>query len=80
MTQNELTELLGWMSVINISILLISTLSIIAMRNTITNIHSKLFGLEQNDLIKSYFQYLAHFKMTVIIFNIAPYVALKIMA
>lgn len=79
MTIEALTELLGWASVINITILLLSTLGLIVMRGTITGIHSKLFGLDEKDLGRAYFQYLAQYKIAIIVLNIAPYLALKIM-
>jgi hypothetical protein len=80
MTIEVLTELLGWAVVINIVILLLSTLGVIAMRGAITRIHSKLFGLDEKDLGRAYFQYLAQYKIAIIVLNIAPYIALKVMA
>lgn len=80
MTIEVLTELLGWASVINIAILLLSTFGVIAMRGAIAGIHSKLFGLDEKDLGRAYFQYLAQYKIAIIVFNIAPYIALKMMA
>jgi len=80
MTIDALTELLGWASVINIVVLLFSTLGIVAMRGFISNIHSRLFGLDATDLGRAYFQYLAQYKIAIIVLNIAPYLALKIMA
>tara|TARA_R110001583_G_scaffold171120_3_gene324623 strand:- start:2292 stop:2534 length:243 start_codon:yes stop_codon:yes gene_type:complete len=79
MTLEVLTEFLGWASVINIAILLLSTIGLIAMRNAITGIHSKLFGLDEKDLGRAYFQYLAQYKIAIIVLNITPYIALKIM-
>ncbi len=80
MTIDALTQLLGWVSIINIAVLLLSTIAVIAMRKAITGIHSKLFGLDEKDLGRAYFQYLAQFKIAIIVLNIAPYIALKIMA
>ena len=80
MTIEALTEFLGWASIINIAFLLFSTLVVILMRETITGIHSKLFGLDKKDLVRDYFQYLGQFKIAIIVLNIAPYIALKIMA
>lgn len=80
MTIESITELLGWSSVINIAILLLSTLAVIGMKGVITGIHSKLFGLDEKDLGRAYFQYLAQYKIAIIVLNIAPYIALKIMA
>lgn len=80
MTLETLTELLGWSSAVNIAILLVSTLGVIAMRRAIAGIHSQLFGLDEKDLGRAYFQYLAQYKVAIIVLNIAPYIALKIMA
>ena len=78
MTLEALTAILGWAAVINIAILLISTLAVLAMRSTITGIHSRLFGLDEKDLGRAYFQYLAQYKIVILALNIAPYIALRI--
>jgi len=75
----SLTELLGWASALNILVLMLSTITLIAMRGTITKLHTKLFGLDEKDLGRAYFQYLAQYKIAIIVLNIAPYLALKIM-
>jgi hypothetical protein len=75
-----LTEFFGWASVINVAILLLSTLSVIAFRGAITGLHARLFGLDETDLGRAYFQYLAQYKIAIIVLNIAPYFALKLMA
>jgi hypothetical protein len=80
MTTEALTELLGWASAINIGVLMFSTLMLILMRGSITTIHSKLFGLDEKDLGRAYFQYLAQYKIAIIVLNIAPYIALRIMS
>jgi hypothetical protein len=79
MTTETLTEFLGWVSVINIAVLLISGILVIVMRGPISKIHSKIFGLDQKDLGRAYFQYLAQYKIAMIVLSIAPYIALKIM-
>ena len=80
MTTAALTAFLGWASVVNIAVLMLSTVMLIAMRGAISKIHSRLFGLDEKDLGRAYFQYLAQYKIALIVFNIAPYIALKIMA
>ena len=79
MTLAALTALLGWASVINIAILMITTIALISMRSTITTIHARLFGMDEKDLGRAYFQYLAQYKIAIIVLNIAPYLALRIM-
>ena len=80
MTIEALTELLGWASAINIAILIFSTLMLIVTRGSITKFHSKLFGIDEKDLGRAYFQYLGQYKIAIIVLNISPYIALKIMA
>ena len=80
MTIEILTKFLGWVSVINIAILLFSTLGMIIMRGFVTRIHSKLFGLDEKDLGRAYFQYLAQYKIAIIVLNISPYLALRIIS
>ena len=78
-TLSQLTELLGWASIINIAFLTLTTLSIILMREKISSIHSKMFGINKEDLSKIYFNYLANYKILSLVFCVAPYVSLKIM-
>lgn len=74
------TQFFGWMSVINIGLLLISSIGVIAARDAISSIHGRMFGLESADLSRAYFQYLAQYKIAIIIFSITPYFALKLMS
>lgn len=70
-------EFFGWCSVINIGLLLLSTVLVIAIRGTALRFHGKLFNLDEQTLLKAYFYYLAHYKIAIIIFCIVPYFALK---
>lgn len=78
-TLDTVTELLGWSSLINIGILITASVSVMLMRNTMISIHGKMFGLDSADLSRAYFQYIAQYKITIFVFNLVPYIALKIM-
>ncbi|WP_319784107.1 DUF6868 family protein [Oceanisphaera sp. IT1-181] len=78
MTIELFTALLGWSLVINIIVLLFSTLMVVLMRETISSIHARLFSLNTQDLGRAYFQYLAQYKIAILVLNLAPYIALKI--
>ena len=80
MTIESLTTFLGWWSVINIAILLFSTLMMIIMRDLAVRIHSRLFRVDPEALPMTYLQYLGNYKIAIIILNIVPYIALRIMA
>ena len=75
-----LTTFLGWTSVINFGMLIIASIFLTLMRSSISTIHSKLSGLSETDLSRAYFQFLAQYKMAIIVLNLVPYLALKIMA
>ena len=78
-TISELTEFMGCSSVINICLLTATTLAVILMCESITKLHAKMFGIDAEELPRVYFQYIAQYKLAIIIFNIVPYIALKIM-
>jgi hypothetical protein len=74
----ELTTFFGWCSVINVSILLLTTVTLTLGREWIINIHHQMAGVKKAALPALYFQYLGQYKIFVIIFNIVPYLALRI--
>jgi len=41
-------------------------------------IHGKMSGLDETDLSRAYFQYLAQYKIVFFVFNLVPYIALRI--
>lgn len=76
---NTLTAFLGWCSILNIGVLMFSTLTLMLMKESIINLHSKLFGINQSHLPEMYFQYLANYKIAIIVFNLVPYITLKLL-
>ena len=75
-----LTTFFGWTTAINFVLLGVSSIMVIAMRGSISRIHGRMFGLEPVDLSRAYFQYIAQYKIAIIVFSLTPYVALKLMA
>ncbi len=80
MTIETLTEFFGWITVINMGLLMFSTLMIFLLRGVAIKMHSKMFDLDEKDLNRAYFQYLGTFKILVIVFNLTPYIALKLIS
>jgi len=76
---NEITTFLGWCTVINIAIYAFSALFIIVFKNFTITLQSKLIDIDAEELPTLYFKYLANFKLAVIIFNLTPYIALRLM-
>jgi hypothetical protein len=80
MDMTAIQEFLGWCSLINVGLLTFSAVVVVWLRGPISRIHAKMFALEPDGLPRVYFEYLALYKIAIIIFNIVPYVALRIIA
>lgn len=78
-TLDSLMVFLGWCSVINILVLIFSTVSLMLFKGPIIKIHSQMFGVEPKNLATVYFQYLANYKIAIFMLNIVPYLALRLM-
>ncbi|MCT2532050.1 hypothetical protein N2488_02520 [SAR92 clade bacterium H231] len=74
----QLTAFLGWCTLINIGLLLFSTLILALVKDFAINMHSKIFDLDPETLPAMYFDYLGRLKLLVIVFNLVPYLALRI--
>lgn len=78
-TLAQLTELIGWASVLNIGILVLATTMLAFMRAFVVSLHRRFFDIPADDLAVIYFKYLANYKSLVLVFFVTPYLALKIM-
>ena len=79
MTLDALTAFLGWCTVINIGVMLISVLAITVFKKSVIRLHSKMFGVNPDDLPLIYFNFIGNYKLVVYVFNLVPYIALKVM-
>lgn len=75
----SITTFLGWCTLINIGILTYSTVMLSVFKEPVKRIHSKLFGINQDELVTTYFNFLGNYKLAIFLFNLVPYCALKIM-
>ncbi len=75
----QFTQFFAWCSAINLGLLIFSSIAIMALRDPIAKLHSRLTGVPEADLPRLYFQFLANFKIAVLVFNLVPYLALRIM-
>ncbi len=73
-------EFLGWCSVINIGMLFISTIMLTIMRSWVVKIHASTTGVSEAELPRIYIEFLGNYKILIIIFNVVPYLSLRLMA
>ena len=79
MSLKTLKTFFFWMTVINFLILLISTFGVIMLTQEIKVLHSKMFHVSPDELSQFYLEYLAWYKLLWMIFNLVPYIALRVM-
>ncbi len=75
-----LTTFLGWCIAINFGMLMVASIMLAFMRGGMSKIHGKMFELSDADLSRAYFQYLAQYKIAILVLNFVPYISLKLMS
>ncbi|CAA0092329.1 Uncharacterised protein [Zhongshania aliphaticivorans] len=73
-----LTNFLKWCSVLNIGILCFSSLMFMLAPDFIYRVHGRLFTLERTAFNTQIYQFLAIYKILILVFNLTPYIALLI--
>jgi hypothetical protein len=74
-----MTAFFGWCAVLNIGLLLFTAIWLIVFRDFTKSIHSAILGVDQDSMDVIYFQFMGNLKIAVIVFNVVPYLALKMM-
>lgn len=75
----QLTAFFGWCMVINLGLLLLATVALTLFRASVLRIHGAILGMTEAQLMPMYLNYLAWFKVLWIVFNLVPWIALKVM-
>ena len=78
MSIEEMAAILGWCTVVNFCLLLLSMIVLMFFKNPVQAIHAKMSGLSTDDLNRLYFQYMGRFKTLWIVFNLTPYLVIRI--
>jgi len=76
MNLEQLTELFKWMTIINVGLLLLSTVLVISLKDMIARLHGKLFGLKPESVALMAYGYLGMLKVLIIVFVVVPYISL----
>jgi hypothetical protein len=74
----DLISFLGWCTLINLAMLCLATVVLTSMRGSILSMHRTLFDIAEEELLRLYMQYLANYKIVFLVFNLVPYLALRI--
>ena len=80
MTIEVVREFLAWCTLINIGLLLWWFLWLLFAHDWIYRLHGRWFKLSQERFDAIHYAAIAFFKITVIVFNLVPYLALRIIS
>ncbi|MEM9478814.1 MAG: DUF6868 family protein [Verrucomicrobiota bacterium] len=78
MNIETLQSFFGWCTVINAGILIYWTVMLVFARGWIHKFHGKMFQLSDEKLSAIHYTLLGAFKMAIILFNLVPWIALKL--
>ncbi|MCB9092338.1 MAG: hypothetical protein H6620_07235 [Halobacteriovoraceae bacterium] len=78
MELDQLQSFLGWCTVINFGILALTSVAISIFKKPLSKLQARMFGVESLSARGFYFSYLANYKIVVLVFNLVPYLAIRI--
>ena len=77
-TLAQITDLIGWMLLINIVLLIIGYLKITVFKGFVKKVLDTLMGEQSDRLYVTIPRSLVHFEILIVVFNLTPYLALRI--
>jgi len=79
-TIEMLTKFFLWMTLINFGILILYSLLFLFAKGFIYRLHGMWFKMTKEKMNSSLYKILGLYKIIVIVFNLVPYIALRIIA
>lgn len=80
MSIEQAVSVFGWMTVINLGIYLCAVAAIVLARDRLSAMQARLLGVRQQAWSALYVDYLSRCKIAILMLNLAPYLALKIVS
>ena len=74
----QVTAVFGWMLVINVGLFLLAAGFIIFARDFAANLEARITGVPAEEWPAIFVDYLSRYKIAILVFNLAPYFALRI--
>jgi hypothetical protein len=79
MPLDTLSALLGWCLLINLGMYLVTVVAVAYGRRLILRLHGARFGLDPGTLPTILYGFVGLYKLLIIVFNLAPWLAIQIM-
>ena len=78
MELEQITAVFGWMTLINLIIYTLAAFVVIFARDWAVSLQARLTGLPESDWPAIHVDYLVRYKLMILILNLVPYLALRI--
>ena len=79
MSIEKLRNFLGWCTVINFGLFFFEAIKLLLIAEWASEIHADMFQVDAASVRQAYFLYLVYYKLAIIVLNLVPYAALRIM-
>jgi len=79
MSIEQIRDFFMWCSIINVALLLFSSLMCICAGGWVYQIHSKVFKISREAFNVAIYTFIGAYKILVILFNVVPWIALLIL-
>lgn len=76
-TLTGIQTFLGWNLVIHFGLLLLTLAFLILGRSWVMRLHQRFFALSRDELLRTYFNFIAAWKILVLVFVAVPYVVIR---
>jgi len=77
MDMTLVTALFGWMLVINLFFYLLTAFFVVFARDWAARLEARITGVAEEDWPRLFVDYLGRYKLLILVFNLAPYLALR---
>ncbi|RZW07695.1 MAG: hypothetical protein EX266_06125 [Rhodobacteraceae bacterium] len=75
---SQITAVFGWMLVINLAVYTLAAVLIVFARDFTTRLEARITGIPAKEWPRIFVDYLSRYKIAIMVFNLAPWVALKV--
>ena len=80
MTMETLRAFFGWCTILNWAVLLLWFVMLLVGSGFVYRVHGRLFDLDTAQLRAIHYRAMAYYTTGIMLFNLAPYLALRILA
>lgn len=78
MDMEQVTAVFGWMLLINLAVYTLAAVFIVFARDWTAKLEARITGVPEGEWPRLFIDYLSRYKVAIMVFNLAPYVALRI--